>query len=221
MSSEWERNVAGRHTEFDTAADIPPVGSSAGPSSAGMAPVGSSVGYPSSLDEPGADELASDPFDDDLADRLKTKAPRTKTPRTTMALAGLVVLVAGFVGGALVQKNYGTTSSSTGNAGNGANGFAGFGGGAGLAGGQAGTGQQAGTGGRNATTGTVKFVDGTTLYVTTADGSVVTVKTSGTTTVRTQQSSALKDIPTGATVTVQGAAGTDGIVTATSVTAQK
>jgi hypothetical protein len=199
-------NVPGRHTDYDTVADLPPVGDLKTAADA------------DSLHEA---ELANDPFDDDLADRLQTRAPRKKTPRTTMALAGIVVLVGGFVGGILVQKNFGTTTT-TANTPGGTGGFGGFGGGqtgggTGTNGGQAGTGAAA----RNATTGTVKLVDGTTLYITTADGSVVTVKTSGTTAVRSSQSAALKDIPAGATVTIQGTTGSDGTVTATQVTAQK
>jgi hypothetical protein len=195
-------NVPGRHTDYDTVADLPPVGDLDGSADA------------DSLHEA---ELANDPFDDDLADRLQTKAPRKKTPRTTLALAGIVVLVGGFVGGVVVQKNFGTTTTANTPGGTGGFGGGQAGGGTGANGAQAGTGAAA----RNATTGTVKLVDGTTLYITTADGSVVTVKTSGTTAVRTSQSAALKDLPAGATVTIQGTTGSDGIVTATQVTAQK
>ena len=177
-------------------------------------------------------DLGEDPFDDDLEGRLKARSPLKLTSRTTLALSGTVLVVLGFIGGVLVQKNFGTTtSSSTNNRGanaagfNGANPFAGAGGGAGgagAAGGAAGAGGGAGgAAGRGATTGTVKLVDGTTIYLTTANGDTVTVKTSGTTTVRLQQTAAAKDIPVGATVVVQGTADADGIITATQVTAQK
>jgi hypothetical protein len=47
------------------------------------------------------------------------------------------------------------------------------------------------------------------------------VKTSDTTTVRTQQTTALTDLPVGATVTIQGTTDADGVVTATQVTATR
>ena len=67
----------------------------------------------------------------------------------------------------------------------------------------------------------MKLVNGTTIYVQTADGSVVTVKTDGTTKVATSAAGKLSDVKAGQSVTIQGAAGTDGSVTATSVTARK
>jgi hypothetical protein len=170
-------------------------------------------------------DLGDDPFDDDLEGRLKARTPLKLTSRTTLALSGTVLIVLGFIGGVMVQKNFGTTSSSSANRGanaagfNAGNGFPGAGGGA--AGGAAGAGGAGGTAGRGATTGTVKLVDGSTIYLTTANGDTITVKTSGTTTVRLQQTATAKDIPVGSTVVVQGTADADGIITATAVTAQK
>jgi hypothetical protein len=158
--------------------------------------------------------LAVDPAADDFAEELAARAPRRLT-RTTAALGGLVLVVAGFLGGVLVEKNYGTTDSATGR-----NNFPaafpsafanGQGGGAGGRGGAG--------GGGNATTGTIKLVDGTTIYITTANGDTVTVKTSGNTAVTTP--AAVSDLKAGATVTVQGTADADGIITATRVTASK
>lgn len=168
-------------------------------------------------------DLATDPFGDDLSERLRARAPLPIT-RTTVSLAGLVLVVAGFLGGVLVEKNFGSTART---AASGAlpAGFAGRGlatPGA-LAQGGNGAGGQGGNGaGRgNPTTGTVKFVDGTTIYLTTAAGDVVTVKTSATTVVHSEQTTAVKDIAVGATVTVVGTADSDGIVTASQVTAQR
>jgi hypothetical protein len=173
------------------------------------------------------DTLDGDPFDDDLGAELAKRAPRGVPTRATLALGGAVLVVAGFLGGVVVQKNYGATSAASspaGGLGNFAGGFAGRGNpsasaaaGTGGGGGGGGGGQRGG----NATTGTVKFVDGTTLYLTTADGETITVKTSGTTTVRTQQTTALTDLPVGATVTIQGTTDADGVVTATQVTATR
>jgi hypothetical protein len=178
------------------------------------------------------DLLSSDPFADDLGKELRTRAPRGSLSRTTMALAGSVLIVAGFLGGVIVQKNWGVTSSTRGNgaangAANAANGgFSGFGGRNGGTGAGGNGGTNSGTGGTGTgagavTTGTVKLVDGTTIYLTTANGDVITVKTTGTTAVKIQQSGALKDIPVGATISVQGTADSDGIVTATQVTSTK
>jgi hypothetical protein len=156
---------------------------------------------------------------DDLAAELEKRAPRGVPGRTTLVLAGAVLVVAGFLGGVLVQKNYGTGAADNGGAAALGNAIA-----ARQSGGNAfpgGTGGGGGTGARNATTGTVKLVDGTTLYITTVDGETVTVKTSGTTTVRTEQTTALADVPVGATVSIQGTTGTDGVVAATQVTVQK
>jgi hypothetical protein len=169
--------------------------------------------------------LGEDPFDDDLEGRLKARTPLKLTSRTTLALSGSVLIVLGFIGGVLVQKNFGTTpTSSTNNraaaAGNGFN-FPGAGGGGAGAGGGTGGAAGGGAAGRGGTTGTVKFVDGTTIYLTTANGDTVTVKTSGTTTIRESQTVSAKDIPVGATVVVQGTADADGVITATAVTAQK
>jgi hypothetical protein len=164
--------------------------------------------------------LGEDPFDDDLEGQLKARTPLKLTSRTTLALSGSVLIVLGFIGGLLVQKNFGTTPASNSNrAAAAGNGFNGAGGGTGAAGG--GTGAAGGAAGRGATTGTVKLVDGTTIYLTTANGDTVTVKTSGTTAVRILQTGTAKDIPVGATVVVQGTADADGIITATQVTAQK
>ena len=159
---------------------------------------------------------------DDLAAELEKRAPRGVPGRTTLVLAGAVLVVAGFLGGVLVQKNYGTSAADNGGAAALGNAIAARqNGGNALPGGTGGGGGTGGTGARNATAGTVKLVDGTTLYITTVDGETVTVKTSGTTTVRTEQTTALADVPVGATVSIQGTTGTDGVVTATQVTVQK
>ncbi|GAA3449098.1 hypothetical protein [Dactylosporangium matsuzakiense] len=167
------------------------------------------------------DLLAEPPLDDDLNERIAKAAPRRLANRATYALAGLALLVVGFVGGAQVQKSYGTAPAATGPGGANpaalASAFAGRnGGGAGQfgGGGQGGP----GTGTRGGVTGTVKLVDGTTVYVETADGQTVIVKTSDKTTVALP--GALKDLAAGSTVTVQGQQA-DGSVTATSITKTK
>lgn len=177
-------------------------------------------------DEP--DLLAQPPLDDDLSERLGRAAPRRLANRATYVLAGLALVVVGFVAGAQVQKSYGTAPAAAGpggvnpaaiasafanrGQGNGGQGFPG-GGGQGFAGGSG-----SGGGTRGGITGTVKLVDGTTVYIETADGNTVIVKTSDKTTVSTP--GALRDLTAGSTVTVQGQ-NANGSVTATSITKTK
>jgi hypothetical protein len=181
------------------------------------------------VDAPEVD-LSEDPFADDLSERLDAVAPRRWTSRTTLALSGLVLLIGGFVGGAQVQKHWGTAANASSNRPGvvlpSGNPFAGGNfGGRGGAGGNGGGGNGGGTGGNGGnatsaagTTGTVKLVDGTTVYLTTPDGQTVIVKTTPSTTVNVNQPGALKDLTPGATVTIQGQTASDGSVNATSIT---
>jgi hypothetical protein len=171
-------------------------------------------------------DLSEDPFADDLSERLDAVAPRRWANRTTVALTGLVLLVAGFVGGAQVQKHWGTPAAGTGGratnpfANATANPFAGGNfGGTGRTG--TGTGATGGTRGAAGTTGTVKLVDGTTIYLTTSDGQTLIIKTTPSTTVNVNQPGALKDLTPGATVTVQGQTGSDGSISASTITKAK
>ncbi|WP_327007111.1 hypothetical protein OHA72_07445 [Dactylosporangium sp. NBC_01737] len=170
--------------------------------------------------EPEPDDLLAQPLDDDLNERISKAAPRRLANRATFVLAGLALLVAGFVGGAQVQKSYGTAPAAANAPGANpaalASQFAGRGQQGALPGGNTGTGGQTGT--RGGITGTVKLVDGTTVYVETADGQTLIVKTSGTTTVSAP--GALKDLTAGSSVTIVGQ-NADGTVTATSITKTK
>jgi hypothetical protein len=179
------------------------------------------------LDTPAVVDELSDPFADDLDEQLAARAPQRWANRATTILLGLVLLVGGFFGGAQVEKHFGTVSSaSSQNAGGG-----GFNAGnfrAGRGGGQTGGGQTGGgqTGGgaqaaANTRTGTVKLVDGTTVYITTADGQTVTVRTNGSTAVQVTQPGTLADLAPGTQVSVDGPAASDGTVTATKVTRAK
>lgn len=201
----------GRHADDDTAELFPPQ-----PQELGLA------------QQDGVD-LDSDPFADDLTEQLAEKAPRQYVTRATVILGGLVLLVAGFLAGAQVQKNWGTSSTQgTGQFGNfprtGASGFPGGLGGYGGQQGGTGTGTGGtgtGTGGGTTTTGTVKLVDGSTVYIQTANGTTVTIKTGGSTSVNVSQSGSLSDLKAGATVAIQGQTGSDGAVTATQITRTK
>ncbi len=172
------------------------------------------------VEVPDEDLLSSSPFDGDLSRELAAApAKRRGRPSVTVFLAAGVLLVAGFAGGIQADKHWGSKKSP--DAGDiigqlaRARGTQGGGGqfGAGQFGsGQFGSGRQSGGG----TTGTVKLVDGDVLYVQTAGG-IVRVKTSGSTKVTSARKVKLKDLKAGSSVVVQGAAGQDGTVTATSV----
>jgi hypothetical protein len=169
------------------------------------------------MSAPQLDQLNTDPFDDDLAESLEARSVNPLTTRTTLALSGLVLVVAGFVGGVLVHKQFGPSSDAgptggqfqlpTGNLGQGRGG---------LGGGQGGATEAA-----SVTTGTVTLVDGTTIYITQSNGDVTTVKTSDTTQVVTEQDTALTGIAAGATVSITGTADEDGTITATGVRVTK
>ncbi|MCW2641292.1 MAG: hypothetical protein JWP76_3598 [Dactylosporangium sp.] len=216
MSEDWKLlNTRGRHSGYETVE---------------LEPINDDL-----LANANDVDLESDPFAEDLSAELTARAPRRYVTRTTVALAGLVLAVGGFLAGAHVQKSYGTPANAAAPGGTGAAGFAGgaFGGRQGGQNAAPGTGGQNGaaqtgagrTGGgsstANATTGTVKLVDGTTVYVQTPDGSVVTVKTNGSTAVQTTQNGALTDLTPGAQVSVEGPAASDGTVSASKVTKVK
>jgi hypothetical protein len=176
----------------------------------------------------GAGEGAADERDDSLATELAKAAPKKWWNRGTLVLGGVALVLAGFLGGLQVQKHYGTSATAASGTRAGAGGFGGTGRGAGAYGfpggaAQGGAGAPGGAASSAAaaagTTGTVKLVDGDTIYVQTSAGDLVTVKTGKSTTVKTATTGTLKDVKAGDSVTVQGAAATDGTVTATSVTA--
>ncbi|MGW4057367.1 hypothetical protein ACWEGE_03770 [Amycolatopsis sp. NPDC004747] len=165
--------------------------------------------------EPTAEQIVASPaVDGDLnAEMRRATKPFS---RTTLVLAGLVAFAIAFGGGAWTHAAFGSSTPSR------PSGTAG-----GQARGQGGTGQQAGAGqqgggfrGGRGTTGTVDHVDGTTVYVKTAQGDDVKVSTSDSTTVGVTQQGKLSDLKPGATVVVQGQAGSDGTVAAQAITQQ-
>ena len=148
----------------------------------------------------------------DLADaefaRL-VKETKVVTPLTRVLLVVLIA-AAGFIGGVLVERNQQPAATSTTNA-------AAFrGGGANAAGGAGGNGGGAGGGG--ATVGTITLIDGTNVYVTTAEGDVVKVLTDPKTTVEVSKNGTLADLDPSKTVVVQGTTNPDGTVTASQIT---
>jgi len=171
---------------------------------------------------------------DDELTAVLTRRPRAKLPSLTVVLVVLVVASAGFIGGVLTGKHYGSSGSggaagfgrlpagvslpsgAAGGAGGSFGGFPGSGtGGTGSSPGGTGTGGGLGTG--NATIGTIKLVDGKTVYVQTTSGSIVQVTTSSATKVTVSTSAPVKDLTPGTTVIVQGSKNSSGGVTATSI----
>ncbi|CAG7652118.1 DUF5666 domain-containing protein [Actinacidiphila bryophytorum] len=164
------------------------------------------------------DILAEPPDARDISAELAAP-PRRKLPWLTLLLSAGVVAAAAFAGGALVEKHHlhGTASASSP--------FAGFGGarsGTGAGAGRfGGGGATAGTGAAAAaglTFGTVKLVDGSTIYVTDAQGNTVKVTTGASTKVTESKDGKVSDLKPGQTVTVRGSKGASGDITATTVT---
>jgi hypothetical protein len=168
------------------------------------------------------DVLAEPPDARDISAELAAP-PRRKMPWLTLLLSAGVVAVAAFSGGALVEKHHVNGSTTAGRGGftapTGAAGGRTFGGFGAAGGAGAGTGASGGTGAASGVTiGTVKLVDGKTLYVTDAQGNIVKVTTGGSTKVTESKDGKISDLKAGQSVTVLGSKNSDGDVTATTVT---
>jgi hypothetical protein len=144
-----------------------------------------------------------------------------------IALLAALLTACGFIGGVLVEKGQTSSSSSAGagsglasrlaglrasGAGAGASGVTANGGSAGGGGGSGPTG-----GGRRPTAGQVAYVNGGTLYVTNAEGNTVKVTTSAGTSVNKTVKTSINAIHPGETVTVTGASGASGAISAESI----
>ncbi|WP_327289814.1 hypothetical protein [Streptomyces sp. NBC_01198] len=170
------------------------------------------------------DILAEPPDARDISAELAAP-PRRKLPWLTLLLSAGVVAAAAFAGGALVEKHHlhGTASGSPFAGVTGARGGAGAGAGTGAgrfggAGATAGAGTGAGGAAAGLTFGTVKLVDGSTIYVTDAQGDIVKVTTAGSTKVTESKDGKVSDLKPGQTVTVRGSKGASGDIAATTVT---
>jgi hypothetical protein len=140
------------------------------------------------------------------AGELPLRRRRLHAPSARTVLVSLILASVGFGGGVLEARHKGVTTSPAST------------GGAFTAAAAARTGAAAGQGGAGSMTfGTVKLVDGDTIYLTTTDGSVVKVTTSNSTKVQVSTTSASTALTAGATVVVQGTADASGNVTATSI----
>jgi hypothetical protein len=162
---------------------------------------------------------------DDLGAAL-AKRPRARIPSLTLLLAVLLVAGLGFLGGELVGKhNAGSGSGVSAAALRSA--FAGrAGAGAGATTGAGGTGSGSGrTGGfgggafgaGNDTIGSIKLIDGSTVYVETTSGSIVQVSVSPSTKITISSTGTVKNLAPGDEVIVAGTKNSSGNVAATSI----
>ena len=158
-------------------------------------------------------DTLADGYDDDWD---VAPPPRRRLHWTTAVLVVALIVVAAFAGGILAQKHWGGSSSggfALPSGGNLPSGFPGA-----TSGGAASTGGGFGGGFGGGTRGTVSYVDGNVLYVSTGSGSVVKVRVpKGLSVDRTVKANA-SSIRPGETVVVEGTAGANGTVKATGVT---
>ncbi len=176
------------------------------------------------FEEPGIGDpldVLSEPLaDDGDFTTVLTRRPRAKLPSLTLILAVIAVASAGFLGGALVGKHYGSSGAA-----NLAGAFSRFAaarasapGGTGATRSGSGAGGGSGLfGSGNATVGSIKLIDGSTVYVQTTAGDIVQVATSAGTRVTISTTVPVKDLQPGETVIVQGSKKSSGAITATSI----
>jgi hypothetical protein len=177
------------------------------------------------IEEEEHDEWRDEPDEPDELPRRPRRRLLTPIP---LALLGVLLIAGGFIVGVKVQKGQETSSGSSGGAAAGlASRFAALRGAGtsstgtsssktpagGAAGGFAGT----GAGGTRPTTGTVAYLAGNTLYVTNSEGNTVKVNTSASTSVTKTVKTKVKGIHPGETVTITGASGSNGAVSAESI----
>jgi hypothetical protein len=139
-----------------------------------------------------------------------------------LALLGVLLIACGFIGGVLVEKGETSSGSSTASGSGLASRFAALRGGTTSTAGGSGLGSpprsSGGTGGfTRPTSGTVAYLAGSTLYVTNSEGNTIRVKTSAGTTVTKSVTAHVAGIHPGETVSVTGAAGSNGAVTAETI----
>lgn len=149
---------------------------------------------------------------DDLA-ALLAKRERIRPNRLSYALLAGLVLVVGFIAGAAAAKQVGLSSTARTQV---ASGLTPGASGSAVGSGSTSTGSTASA--DQAISGTVTLVDGAKVYVTDAAGAVFTVTVPADAAVVAAQPIALVDLVAGMAVEVRGQAGSNGSVTATSVT---
>ncbi|HEY2429687.1 MAG TPA: hypothetical protein VGI06_12205 [Acidimicrobiales bacterium] len=158
---------------------------------------------------------------DDAWEELPGRPLRKRLGPLTVVLAACLLAAGAFYAGVRVEKSKVKSSSSSGTAALAAlaSRFAAGRTGATGTAGAAGTGGGAGAGGfaRAGTTGTITLIDGSNVYVTQSDGSIVKVATNPGTTISVTSAGTVANLHPGDTVTVTGPTGTDGTITATAL----
>jgi hypothetical protein len=159
------------------------------------------------------------------ADTLPVRPRRKLLTPITGGLLAVVLVAGGFIGGVQVQKHQGNGT----NGGGARNGLpaafaarlaAGGGGQApGAAGGTGTSTARSGGGSGGATAGTVANIKGSTLSVTSADGTTVKVKTNDNSKVTRNTAGSVANVHPGDTVVIQGNTASSGTMTASSITA--
>jgi hypothetical protein len=170
-------------------------------------------------------DLLSTPLSDGDLTVALARRPRVHLPSLTLTLTMVVVAGLGVLGGIFLGEHYGSSSGSGLAGASGFRAFAGVGAGASSSAGAGGTSSSSGFVGRGAgglfggggTFGTIKLVDGNTVYVQTATGDIVQVSTSAATKVTISSSAPVKDLLPGETVIVEGTKNANGSIAATSI----
>ncbi|MFE9429066.1 hypothetical protein ACFYNO_39660 [Kitasatospora sp. NPDC006697] len=164
-----------------------------------------------------AELLATPPDARDITAELAAP-PRRKLPWLSLVLAGGVIAAGAFAGGAWYQKNHGGPTANSGRSAVAAAAQRAQAQGGGRGGRTGGTGTGTGGGQSGFTRGTVKLVDGSTVYLTDANGNIVKVTTGGSTKVSVSQDGKVSDLQPGQTVTVVGTPDGSGGYTASQLT---
>ncbi|MFF2075051.1 hypothetical protein ACFVXG_09850 [Kitasatospora sp. NPDC058162] len=156
--------------------------------------------------------LATPPDARDVSAELAAP-PRRKLPWLSLVLAGGVIATGAFAGGVWYQQGQGGTSAAkpSARAASAAGPAAGGGQGTGRRGGQGGQGGAQGGFAR----GTVKAVDGSTVYLTDASGNTIKVTTGDSTKVQLNKEGKVADLQPGQSVTVVGTPDANGGYNAT------
>jgi len=167
---------------------------------------------------PGYEPFAEDdqwPDEPELPPRPRRRLFGAGGNPIALALLAVLLIACGFIGGVLVEKGETSSSTSTGAVSGLASRFAALRGSTSSAGARSGAGSAAS--GTRPTIGTVAYLAGDTLYVTNAEGNTVKVTTSAGTSVTKTVKTSVKGIHPGEAVTITGASGSGGALSAESI----